>query len=126
MAFNFKRANNTGIAVPTTIQMPAKADESYVVGEALKVSDGAVTKCTGTTKPEYIAAEKKTAKAGDTLSVMLVEDNQEYVTTASSSGTFVVGTAYTIHTDGLQITTTTSSGVAKVVDVDGANITVKF
>lgn len=124
--FKFKRANNVGISVPTTLQVPATADEAFVVGEALKISSGKVTKCTGTTKPVYISAEKKTAKAGDTLSVMQVESTQEYVTTATTSATYTVGAKYTIHTDGLQITDTTTSGVAEVVDVDGDNITVRF
>jgi len=124
--FKFKRANNTGISVPTTLQVPATADEAFVVGEALKISSGKVTKCTGTTKPVYISAEKKTAKAGDTLSVMQVESTQEYVTTATTAATYTVGAKYTIHTDGLQITDTTTSGVAEVVDVDGDNITVRF
>ena len=117
--FAYRKSSNVGNA-PEIHRVPATADETFVVGEALTLSSGKVTKCTGTTKPEYISAEKKTAVSGDKLSCYLVEPNQEYETVTSADGTLTVGAKYTIDSTGLKITATATSGVAEVVAVDGA------
>lgn len=117
--FKYRKSSNVGNA-PEIIQVPATASEAFVIGEALTLSSGKATKATGTTKPEYICAEKKTAVSGDKISVYLVEPNQEYETVTSADGTLVVGTKYTIDSTGLKVTATSTSGVAEVVAVDGA------
>lgn len=116
--FAYRKSSNVGNA-PEIIQVPATATEAFVVGEALKLSSGAVTKAAGTFVPEYISAEKKTAKTGDTLSCYLVEHNQEYESVTSADGTLVVGTKYTIDSDGVKVTATATNGVAEVVSVAG-------
>lgn len=120
MAFNFIKSSNTAVLVPELIQVPATNAEEYEVGEALKLSSGAVTKASGTNVPEYISAEKKTAKTGDTLTCFLIEKNQHYKTTLSTDGTLVVGTKYTIASSGDKITATSTTGVAEVVSVAGS------
>ena len=116
--FAYRKSSNVGNA-PEILQIPATAAESYAVGETLHLSSGAVTKASGTVAPEYICAEKKTAKAGDTVSCYLVEHNQEYETITSADGTLTVGVKYTIASDGLKVTATSTSGVAEVVSVAG-------
>ena len=116
--FGYRKSSNVGNA-PEIIQVPATVSEEYSVGEALHLSSGAATKASGTVAPEYICAEKKTAKTGDTVSCYLVEHNQEYETVTSADGTLVVGTKYTISSDGLKVTATATNGVAEVVSVAG-------
>lgn len=117
--FAFRKTNNTAVAVPGTILMPATNAESYVIGEALKLSSGAVTKASGTNVPEYICVEKKTAVTGDKVACVLIERNQEYETVTSADGALTVGVKYTIDSDGLKVTATSTSGVAEVVRADG-------
>lgn len=119
--FKYRKSSNVG-NVPEIIQVDATASEAFVVGEALTVTSGKVTKASGTTAPKYISAEKKTAVAGDKLSVYLVEKNQEYETDLTAAGTLVVGTKVTISSDGLGVTATTTSGVAEVVEAEGATV----
>ena len=116
--FGYRKSSNVGNA-PEIIQVPATISEEYAVGEALTMSSGAVTKAASTVKPEYISAEKKTAKTGDTLSCYLVEHNQEYESVTSADGTLTVGTKYTLDSTGLKVTATATNGVAEVVSVAG-------
>ena len=102
----------------------ATAGESYAVGEALKQSGGKVTLCSGTTKPEYICV----GPANDTGEVpcVAVQDYMEFQTTLAvapaDSATIGVGDKVTIHTDGMQVTATKTSGVAQLVRVDGQTV----
>ena len=116
--FGYRKSSNVGNA-PEIIQVPATISEEYAVGEALTLSSGAVTKAAATVKPEYISAEKKTAKTGDTLSCYLVEHNQEYESVTSADGSLTVGTKYTLDSTGLKVTATATNGVAEVVSVAG-------
>ena len=116
--FAYRKSSNVGNA-PEIIQVPATISEEYAIGEALTMSSGAVTKAASTVKPEYIAAEKKTAKTGDTLSCYLVEHNQEYESVTSADGTLTVGSKYTLDSTGLKVTATATNGVAEVVSVAG-------
>ncbi len=116
--FEYRKSSNVG-NVPEIIQVPAKNAEVYVVGEALKLADGVAVKAAGTFVPEYICAEKKTAKTGERVSAYLVEHNQEYESVTSADGSLVVGTKYTIDSDGVKVTATATNGVAEVVSVAG-------
>ena len=102
----------------------ATADESYAVGEALKVASGAVTKCTGATKPAYVCVGP--ANAAGEVPCGEVQDYMEFETTLgvapTESATVAVGNKVTLHTDGLQITATTTSGVATVTYIAGQTV----
>ena len=97
------------------------ASETIVLGEALKLSSGKLTKCSGTTKPEFIAMQAVTsAPSGTRIPVIRVSDDTVYETTLQAEYSAIAkGLKQTIHTDGLQITTTTTSGVAEIIDWDG-------
>ena len=127
--FAFRKSSNNGNA-PEIIQVPATLNESFVVGETLKLASGAATKASGTNVPEYICAEKKTAVTGDTVSCYLIEHEQEYETVTSADGTLVVGSKVTLASDGLKVTATTTSGVAEVVKAfgttSGSKVYVRF
>mgnify|MGYP001520466793 FL=1 len=102
----------------------ATAGESYAVGEALKQSGGKVTLCSGTTKPEYICVGPA-IDAGE-VPCVAVQDYMEFQTTLAvapaDSATIGVGDKVTIHTDGMQVTATKTSGVAQLVRVDGQTV----
>lgn len=94
-------------------QVPATAGESYVVGEALVLANGALTKCGATATPEFIGQQQLSgAKAGDMLAVTRVSELQELETTLSAAATALgIGDKVTLHTDGTQVTATTTAGV---------------
>lgn len=102
----------------------ATAGESYAVGEALKQSGGKVTLCSGTTKPEYICVGP--ANDAGEVPCVAVQDYMEFQTTLAvapaDSATIGVGDKVTIHTDGMQVTATKTSGVAQIVRVDGQTV----
>lgn len=102
----------------------ATAGESYAVGEALKQASGKVTLCSGTTKPEYICVGP--ANDAGEVPCVAVQDYMEFQTTLAvapaDSATIGVGDKVTIHTDGMQVTATKTSGVAQIVRVDGQTV----
>ena len=110
----------------------ATDSETYTVGEALKVASGAVTKCTGATKPAYVCVGPVNAMGE--VPCVAVQDYMEFETTLAvapaDSATIGVGDKVTIHTDGMQVTATKTSGVAQIVALDGQavgdRVVVKF
>ena len=79
------------------------------VGMALTLTSGKLAKATGTTKPAYIS-----------IPVVRVTEDIIFETTLQAAGTSLnVGDKVTIHTDAMQVTATTASGVAEIVYMDG-------
>lgn len=107
-----------------------------VVGMALVPSSGNLAIATGTTAPTYISMQKfGTARtAGDPVIVARVNHDVVWETTLSANGTSLnIGDKVTLHaSNGLQVTATTSSGVAEIVDfpdgvkTSGARVRVRF
>lgn len=106
---------------PPIVYMPPTADEAFQVGEALKVAGGKVTKASGTDTPSHVCV----GPIGKDGSVPCVEvqDYMEFATTlaaAPASGTtLVIGSKVTLHTDGLQVTATTTGGIAEITSIAG-------
>lgn len=124
--FKLIKIENARMNVPEPLQFQATASEAITKGEALVLSSGKLTKCGATTKPTYIALASCAAKATnmDIVPVIRVEPNQVYqVETSADAHAAVVGTAVTLHTDGLKVTATTTSGVATIVDLIGCATT---
>lgn len=91
------------------------------VGMALTQTSGNLAIATGTTKPTYISMVDKSAActAGDIIPVIRVDSGIIFETTNQASLSGVTkGQKVTLHTDGLQVTATTSSGVAEIIDCD--------
>lgn len=92
-------------------------------GMALIQSSGKLAIATGTTKPTYISMVEKTAActAGELIPVVRVDADTIFETTFSASAASVnVGDKVTLHaSSGLQVTGTTTSGVAEVISMDG-------
>lgn len=87
----------------------------------------------GTAKPQYISmAERQTACGEDErIPVVRVGGDVIFATTAAAAMTDVApGSKVTIHTDGMQVTATTTGGVAEVVYLEdraaGSVVHVRF
>lgn len=92
------------------------------IGMALVQSSGVFAIATGTTKPTHISMVEKSAActSGDLIPVIRVEPDMVFEVTNSASLSGVnIGQKVTLHaSNGLQITATTSSGVARIVAKD--------
>ncbi len=120
--FRLLKIENARMNVPEPEYLDAKDSEVISIGEALTLSAGVLTKCTGTTKPTHIAmGEKAAADTNRRMPACRVESNQVYaVPVTAAPKALVPGAKVTIYTDGLQVTATTTDGVATVVDKNGA------
>lgn len=114
------------------IKQLTPAAATYAVGEVAAVAPatGYLTKVSGTNAPSYVVVEKGTKTTADTISVQPIYKDQEYLTTLAVDGALVPGTKVTIHTDSASVTSTTTSGVATVVEAmgttSGSEVIVKF
>ena len=123
MAF---RRNKTldGVSNPFEYYLLTDA-EGATEGEALVQTNGRLTKCGPTATPEFISIKTQVAQATSTtpLPVVRVREDDEYVTSCTGSLTATnIGQKVTLHTDGLQTTTTTTSGVFAVSGLNGTKI----
>jgi hypothetical protein len=85
------------------------ADEPIALGEALVLTTGKLTKCAATATPEYIARSAGTNKA---IAVNRVLEEDIFETTFAADASAVnEGSKVTIHSDGVQVTATTTNGV---------------
>ena len=110
---------------PPIVYMQPTDSESYQVGEALKLASGKVTLCSGAAAPSHVCV----GPIDDNGVVPCVEETTLGVAPADSA-TVGVGDKVTLHTDGMQVTATKTSGVAEVTGIDGqtagSRVTVKF
>lgn len=104
------------------------------MGMALVQSSGNLVIATGTNKPTYISMKEaeSAVSAGDLIPVIRVLPDQIFECTNSASLSGVnIGQKVTLHaSNGLQVTGTTSSGVAEIVakdgDASGSRVLVRF
>ena len=111
---------------PDMIWKPTTTSETFKVGETLKLSSaGKVTKASGTDVPVYVSLADYVAPSSNAKDIPVVEINagQIYRVPLQAAGTSLkVGDKVTIHTDGLQVTATTTSGVAEIVKINGTAV----
>lgn len=99
------------------------SSEASALGEALVLTSGKLTKAGATVKPQFIAAKTAAATtAGEVIPVWRVDDLTEW-TTQSMATVATIGEKVTLHTDGLKVTATTTSGVFEISETDGATTT---
>ena len=119
MAFKLRKSDVQ--STPPMEYLPVTTDETYTVGEALVLASGAVTKCGATVAPAFIAAGSEPVNGG--LPVWRVQKYMIFEVPLSAEGTaHKIGDKVTLHTDGLQVTATTTSGVAEIAAIDGTAI----
>ena len=124
MAFDFVKSHIAPNA-PDMIWMPTTTSETFKVGETLKLADGTLTKCTGTVAPKYVCLADYVAPSSNAAKIPVVEVNagQLYRVPLQASGSSLkVGDKVTIHTDGLQVTATTTNGVAEIIKIEGTAV----
>lgn len=105
------------INVPETEKHVAGVD--ITPGMALTLSQGKLTKVTGTTAPTHISDGY--AAANEEVACFTVAHDQIFEVPCSASPTSLKeGNKVTIHTDSLKVTATTTDGVATIVSMNGA------
>ena len=105
--------------------LPATGALNLVAGTALVLTGGKLALATGTVTPEYISYFTGTTNANQPIPVQRIAPGTVFSVAAPAG--VAVGNAYTIGADGGSITTTTTSGVAKILAItDGvANVVFK-
>ena len=119
MAFLIQQVD--GGRVPGIEYLPCGAITPKV-GMALIQSGGNLAIATGSNVPTYVSMIEKEAActAGDIIPVIRVGKDMILETTFAAAATSIkLGDKVTLHTDGLQVTATTTNGVAEVVYMDG-------
>lgn len=117
---------------PPIVYMQPTDGETYQVGEALKLASGKVTLCSGAVAPSHVCVGP--VDDNGVVPCVEVQKYMEFETTLgvapTDSATVGVGDKVTLHTDGMQVTATKTSGVAEVTGIDGqtvgSRVTVKF
>lgn len=103
-------------------------NEASTEGEALVQTSGRLTKCGATAVPQFIALKTQTAETTSVTPIpvhRIKEDDVFAVDSMATVAVTLIGNKVTLHTDGLLITATTSSGVAEIGTTDGATTTSK-
>jgi hypothetical protein len=124
MAFVLKKCG--GESVPIEYFLMAD-NEGSTIGEGLALTNGRLTKVAATAAPEYIALKTVAAAASSVTYVPVQRVRSEYTYEVACTGQIAataLGNKVTIHTDGLQVTTTTSSGVFEPTWTDGATTSI--
>lgn len=88
---------------------PGTNNEALVLGEAVVLTAGAFAKCAATSIPSHIMAKSATGDGATLLPAYKITSSDEFETSATAAP--AVGEKVTLHTDGLTVTDTTSSGV---------------
>lgn len=133
--FRLIKIVNSGVNVPEIIKLPKPASLNVKAGTALTLSGGYVAMCTSTAAPTYIAAENADSSK-DSVFCYAVNGNMLFETTFSAKPTsLAIGDKVTLGSDSnsctVNVTATTTSGVATIVDLMNAanvgdKVTVKF
>lgn len=95
------------------------------VGTALVLTAGKLALATAANAPTYISMTEKAApcKDGDLIPVIRVLPDIVFGTSWSAAATAVkLGEKVTLSADGTQVTATTESGVAEVVNIQGTAV----
>lgn len=120
----FKRVTTLdGAVIPFEYYLVTDS-EAITLGEALVQTSGRLTKCAATAVPEFVAEKTVAAGINNRIPVTRVREEDEFITTSIATvASTLVGAKVTLHTDGLQVTGTTVSGVFLVSYTDGVTTT---
>lgn len=122
--------DNERVGSPVTKTIPGNTGVTYAPGMALVITSGKAAKCGATASPEYICAGKGLGLSE--VAAYQVVKSQEYRVPVYGDGTgLAVGDKVTLHTDGLQVTATTTSGVAEIIEklgtgASGSEVVIRF
>jgi hypothetical protein len=133
--FKLIKIVNSGVNVPEPIRMPKASETVIKAGTLLTVNGGLLKNCTATATPTYVALADSPAGATEAVVAEINRNMYFEAPVTAEPDALAVGDKVTlaIDSDGAAygVTATTSSGVATVVELAGANasgdkITVKF
>lgn len=93
--------------------LPVKADEVYILGEALTLGENGATKCGATTKPSHICMGPGDGTVVPALPVLATTRFEVPYMVAPALGAVV-----TLNSDALQVTNVTTNGVFTVTAID--------
>ncbi|MBE6649384.1 MAG: hypothetical protein E7614_07705 [Ruminococcaceae bacterium] len=125
---SFKLKCSLANTTPSIEYAEGKKGETFLYGEALTLSEGKLTKCQGTTKPEFICLGDVICKDDETkVPAFRIMDFYLFTAPISEDASALkAGDKVTLSADALGVTATTASGVAEIVDTDTDKVTVKF
>lgn len=96
------------------------AGEEIILGEALVLSDGTLTKCGATTTPEFISMG---SGRGVVIPVVRVMEEDVYSAPIITSGASLnVGDKVTLAATADAVTATTTSGVFEITQINGTSV----
>lgn len=122
--FRLLKIENARINVPEPEFHDATANEEISLGEALVLSGGVLTKCGATATPEFISmCNLSASETSRNIPVARVTKDQVYEVPVMAAPTALkAGNKVTLHTDGLQVTATTTDGKITVINTNGAKV----
>ncbi len=113
---NYHSTDNAQL--PPLEYLPATEGETYETGEALVMTNGGLTKCGPTARPAYLCEGK--VRADGLLPVTRISVRIVYDAQLSAEGTALkLGDRVTLAAGGVDVTATTTGGVAEIVRMDG-------
>lgn len=132
MIWLHKNDNGRGVA-PDTVSLPRAAGTAYAAGTALILKDGVAAVAAGAVKPSFICYSNNEANDGSELLGYSVCPTMQFEVplTAYTASALKPGAKLTLSADGKGVTSTTTDGVATIIDLQGATavgdkIIVKF
>jgi 3D (Asp-Asp-Asp) domain-containing protein len=131
MAFKFVKSLS-GENFPVMRSAPTTANTAIPADAAVSLASGKTAIATGTAKPAFISAGAVLSSAvpADTPAQIVLSHHVWETTFAVDPTAISEGDKVTIHTDGLQVTATTTGGVASVVrkfgSASGSKVWVRF
>jgi hypothetical protein len=117
--FRLVKILNARINQAEPVMLATTASESYTLGEALTLSDGALTKCAATKKPLFVAARDYAAPAEEPAKIPACPVSADMIfecPVSASPASLKAGDRVTLSADALGVTATTVNGVATVWD----------
>ena len=122
--FRLLKIENARINVHEPEFHDAASNEEISLGEALVLSGGVLTKCGATATPEFISMRNLSAsETSRNIPVARVTKDQIYEVPVMATPTALkAGNKVTLHTDGLQVTATTTDGKITVINTNGAKV----
>jgi hypothetical protein len=123
MAFKVKKSFQESAQQPIRMMVGTNAEE-FVLGEILALSSGVLTKAGVDTDSaqQYVCMATVTGATGiaNVPVVQLRKDLQFSVQSMATVAATLIGSAVTLHTDGLLVTATTTKGCFVIDETDGA------
>lgn len=121
--FWLKSIENGRTQAPDPVRLERTATADYSAGTALAISAGIAATASGTTKPTHVCISNVKASDGEELLAYHITPAMVFEVPLSeyTSANLVAGNKVTIATDGQRVTSTTTGGVATIVNVNGAS-----